>query len=45
MRDLTDVQLDGERAPEQIAADLCEQVQWLKRRRSGRPDNSARLSQ
>lgn len=36
MRELTDVQLDGERAPEQIAADLLEQVQWLKRRRSGR---------
>jgi gluconate kinase len=36
MRDLTDVQLDGERAPEQIAADLLEQVQWLKPRRSGR---------
>jgi ribose 1,5-bisphosphokinase PhnN len=29
MRDLADVQLDGERAPEQIAADLLEQVQWL----------------
>ena len=31
MRGLADVRLDGERAPEEIAADLLQHVQWLER--------------
>ena len=31
MRELADLQLDGERAPELIAADLLARVQWLPR--------------
>jgi hypothetical protein len=30
MRDVADVHLDGERAPEEIAADLLAHVQWLR---------------
>jgi ribose 1,5-bisphosphokinase PhnN len=33
MRELADFQLDGERAPDKIAADLLERVHWLERRR------------
>ena len=31
MRELADLQLNGERAPEEIAADLLARVQWLPR--------------